>query len=141
MLVDLEASNPLIPDLLDMPPAPGLSELIAGKADFTKTIQRDAASGLQIIRHGLEGMTPDALLSQRMEAVTKTLIGIYDMVLLHVGEATPNTLSVVKGCSAAVLYAPGKRHRDAAAAAFTLKAHGIRDVSIVNVEMPVPAAA
>jgi predicted alpha/beta-fold hydrolase len=131
----------LITDLLELPFAPGLSDLISGKADFTKAIQRDEATGLQVIRHGLEGGASDALLTQRMEAVTKTLLGIYDAVLVHVGEATPNTLTVVKGCNAAVLYAPGKRQRDAAAAAFTLKAHGIRDVSIVNVELPVPAAA
>jgi polysaccharide biosynthesis transport protein len=141
ILVDLQSHQPLITDLLELPFAPGLSDLISGNADFTKAIQRDEATGLQVIRHGLEGGASDALLAQRMEAVTKTLMGIYDAVLVHVGEATPNTLTVVKGCNAVVLYAPGKRQRDAAAAAFTLKAHGIRDVSIVNVELPVPAAA
>lgn len=141
MLVDLEPNRPLIPELLDLPFAPGLSELIAGKADFTKAIQRDETTGLQVIRHGLEGVTPDAMLAQRMEAVTKTLTSIYEAVLIHVGEATPSTLSMVKGCTAAVLYAPGKRHRDAGAAAITLKAHGVRDVCIVNVGQPVPAAA
>jgi polysaccharide biosynthesis transport protein len=141
MLVDLEADRPLIPDLLELPFAPGLSDLISGKADFTKAIQRDEETGLQVIRHGLVGAASDAVLGQRMEAVTKTLSGIYDMVLVNVGEASPSTLSVVKGCSAAFLYAPGKRQKDAAAAAFTLRAHGIRDVGIVNVELPVPAAA
>jgi Mrp family chromosome partitioning ATPase len=141
LLVDLESRHPLIPELLNLPFAPGLSDLISGKADFTKAIQRDESTGLQVIRHGLAGATSDAMLAQRMEAVIKTLTGIYDAVLVHVGEASPNTLSVVKGCTAAVLYAPGKRQRDAAAAAFTLNANGIRDVSIVNVEQPVPAAA
>jgi polysaccharide biosynthesis transport protein len=141
ILIDLEASRPLIPDLMNLPFAPGLSDLISGNADFTKTIQRDEGSSLQIIRHGMEGAASEAQIGQRMEAVTRTLTGIYDIVLVHAGEASPSTLSMIKGCSAALLYAPFRRQSDAASAAFTLKAHGIQHVNIVNVETPMPAAA
>ncbi len=141
ILVDLESAKPLIAGLLELPAAPGLMDLVSGKADFTKAIQNDNETGLQTIRHGQSADVSGTTLASRMEAITRTLAGIYDVVLIHVGEATPNTLALVKGCSAAILYAPGKRQRDAAAAAFTLKAHGLGDISIVNVDQSMPAAA
>ena len=141
ILVDLENYRPLIPALLDLPYAPGISDLISGTADFTKAIQKDAASGLQFMRYGEGNPAPDSTVLQRMEAVTKTLAGIFEVVLIHAGEASPSMLQAVRGCTAALLYAPQKRLPDAASAAATLRSHGLQNVEIVDVTLPLPVAA
>jgi polysaccharide biosynthesis transport protein len=141
ILIDLDAQRSLIPDLMELPFAPGIAELVSGQADFGKTIQRDKHSSLQVIRHGGNAAGIAAQLAHRMESVTRTLSTIYDVVLLHTGEASPSTLSVVKGCNAILLYAPKQRQRDAAEAASTLRSNGIENVYIVDVEGPLQQAA
>ncbi len=134
MLIDLDKRGSIIANLMNLPSSSGMTELVAGNADFTKTIQRDNQSNLQVILYGNNLPGSDALLGQRMAAVTSTMLGIYDMVLIHAGEASPATLNLVQGCSQVVLYAPPARQQDAAAAANTLKSRGIASVSLVKVE-------
>lgn len=141
ILIDLDSQRSLIPDLMELPYAPGIAELVSGQTDFGKAIQRDAYSNLQVIRHGGSAIGIATQLAQRMESVTKTLSTIYDVVLLHVGEASPSTLNVVRGCNATLLYAPRHRQNDAAAAAATLKSSGIENVYLVHVEGPLQQAA
>lgn len=141
ILIDLEGQRALIPDLMDLPFAPGLAELVSGQSDFTKAIQRDTASPLQIIRHGNFDPRVQELLASRMAAVTNTLAGIYDVVLLHVGEASPATLAIVRGCTSALLYAPQARQKDAVAAATTLQSRGVNNVYLVRVDGPLLVAA
>ncbi len=141
ILIDLDKRGSIIANLMTLPSTTGMTELVAGNADFTKTIQRDDQSNLQVIRYGDNPPGSDALLGQRMAAVTNTLLEIYDMVLIHAGEASPATLNLVNGCSKVVLYAPPSRLRDAAAAANTLKSRGIASVNLVKVEGNIVIAA
>jgi len=141
ILVDLDTQHSNIADLMQLPLVPGLTDLLAGSADFSKTIQRDKQSNLQFVRHGSTEFDGAAQLPARMPAITQTLAGIYDVVLLHVGEASPAMLQLAKGCGAVVLTAAAERKRDAVAAAGTLKANGYAHVFILDVEGPMQAAA
>jgi polysaccharide biosynthesis transport protein len=141
VLVDLEAQRSILPDLIDLPHAPGLTELLTGTSDFSKAIQRDRASSLQFIRHGSTDVLADAQLPVRMEAITKTLSGIYDIVLLHAGEASPATLQLAKGCSTVLVHSSSQRKKDAIAASQTLKSKGFENVYLIQVEGVQQAAA
>ena len=141
VLVDLEGHRALLPDLIGLPYAPGLTDLLTGTSDFSRAIQRDAASELQFIRHGRFELAAEAQLQQRMEAITKTLTGIYDVVLLNAGEASPTMLNTVRGCSTVLLNVPLNRKKDGVAAAASLKAKGFDHVFLVQVEGLQQAAA
>ncbi len=141
LLIDLEAHRSPLPDLLELPHAPGIGELLSGASDFSKAIQRDTESSLQFLRYGNVEMIADAALASRMEAITKTLTGIYDMVLVHVGQASPATLHLAKGCNTVLIHAPEHRKRDAVAAASTLKDRGFANVYLIHVEAAQQVAA
>jgi succinoglycan biosynthesis transport protein ExoP len=141
IVVDLEANRSLLPDLLELPNAPGLVELLAGSSDFSKAIQRDKQSEMQFIRYGNLAYAGKANLTQRMEAITQTLTGIYDVVLLHMGEATPAMLELTKGCTTALLVASTERQKDALAAASTLQSKGFEQVLLVRADGSMQAAA
>jgi polysaccharide biosynthesis transport protein len=141
ILVDLEAQRSILPDLLELPHATGLTELLSGTSDFSKAIQRDRFSELQFIRHGNVDVLADAQLPARMEAITKTLIGIYDVVLLNAGEASPAMLNLVKGCGTILVHAPAHRKKDAIAASNTLKSKGFENIFLIQVEGVQQAAA
>jgi hypothetical protein len=64
----------------------------------------------------------------------KALTGIYDMVLIHVGEATSATPSLVKECKATMLLAPQSRYKDAVAAARILESKGMEFTMFVRLE-------
>lgn len=141
ILVDLEAQRSLIPDLIELPHAPGLTELLTGTSDFSKAIQRDRTSPLQFIRHGGMEVAAEAQLPVRMEAIIKTLSGIYDVVVLHTGEASPAMLQLAKGCNTVLVHAPSQRKKDAIAASQTLKSKGFEHVYLIQVEGVQQAAA
>ena len=141
ILVDLESQRALLPDLIALPHVAGLTELLTGSSDFNRAIQRDRLSELQFIRHGGFEKTAEAQLQQRMEAITKTLTGIYDVVLINTGEATPAVPDLIKGCSTVLIHAPMHRKKDAFAAATSLKAKGFESVFLVQVEGIQQAAA
>ena len=141
ILVDLEPHRSLLPDLIALPHAPGLTELLTGTSDFNRAIQRDRASELQFIRHGSFEVAAEAQLQQRMEAITNTLAGIYDVVLLHAGEASPAMLNLARGCNTVLLHAPASRKKDAIAAAASLRAKGYENVFLVQIEGVQQAAA
>ena len=141
MLIDLDKRGSVIADLMELPFSHGMAELVAGTTDFTKTIQRDPQSSLQIIRYGTDTPQWETLLGLRMASVTETLVGIYEVVLIHAGEASPATLNIVRGCSTVLIYAPSTRQRDATAAAGTLKSRGIENVNLVRVDGPMLVAA
>jgi polysaccharide biosynthesis transport protein len=141
VLVDLVAQNSVMPDLIALPYAPGLTDLLTGTSDFSKAIQRDRTSSLQFIRHGKMDALAVAQLPLRMEAITKTLSGIYDVVLLLAGEASPAMLQLAKGCNTVLVHAPVHRKRDAVAAANTLKSNGFESVFLIQVDGMQQAAA
>jgi polysaccharide biosynthesis transport protein len=134
ILVDLDGQRGSIPDLMELPYAPGLTEMLAGTADFNKSIQRDPVTGMQVMRHGFASPALDAQLPARMETITNTLTSIYDVVILHIGDARPAMLQLAKGCSTVLVHVPAHRKQDALAAAGTLRSNGFEHVFFVQIE-------
>jgi Mrp family chromosome partitioning ATPase len=141
ILVDLEAQRSLLPDLMELPHAPGLTDLLGGSSDFSRAIQRDRLSELQFIRHGQTNGSAELQLPARMETITKTLMGIYDVVVVHTGDASPVMLQLAKGCNTVLLHAPAVRRNDAIAAMGTLKSKGFEQVFLIQVDGVQQAAA
>jgi polysaccharide biosynthesis transport protein len=141
ILVDLESHRSILPDLLELDHAPGLTELLTGSSDFSKAIQRDKLTELQFLRHGSLDVVEAAQLPVRMEAIIKTLIGIYDVVVLHVGEASPAMLQLAKGCSTVLVNTPVSRKKDAIAASGTLHSKGFEHIFLIQVDGTQRAAA
>jgi Mrp family chromosome partitioning ATPase len=141
ILVDLDSTRGLIEDLMELPHAPGITDLLSGSSDFSKAIQRDPAGVMQVLRHGAALGSVAAQVPHRMEAIVTTLMGIYDVVIVHVGEASPAMLQSARGCSTVLVHAPLARKRDALAAAATLKAKGFEQVFLIHVEAAQKVAA
>jgi polysaccharide biosynthesis transport protein len=136
IVVDVDATGQSFEMLFGIPIGAGLSDLVSGAADFTKIIARDPLSSAHIVRFGVN-KTPAtvALLKQRIDAVLTTFAGIYDVVLVHAGEANGSTQGMIGRCKSVVLLAPKARERDAASAAQTLQKAGVTSsfyVSLVN---------
>ena len=68
-------------------------DLIAGTADVSKIIVRDAKSTVHAIRLG-HATHPSHVLGERMPAILTSLAGIYDVVILNAGEASAATPDV-----------------------------------------------
>jgi polysaccharide biosynthesis transport protein len=118
-------SGATLETLFGIAQGPGLSDLVAGEADFTKVICRDPQSLAHAMRYGfIAGPNGQAAVMQKLASILTALESIYDIILVHAGEATPATSAFVKECKAAILLAPQIRLRDAAAAARTLEAKG-----------------
>ncbi len=141
ILVDLDSTRGLIEDLMELPHAPGITDLLSGSSDFSKAIQRDPTGVMQVLRHGAALGNVAAQVPHRMEAIVTTLTGIYDVVIVHVGEASPAMLQSARGCSTVLVHAPLARKRDALAAAATLKAKGFGQVFFIHVEAAQKVAA
>jgi uncharacterized protein involved in exopolysaccharide biosynthesis len=63
----------------------GLADVIAGRASFAEVMARDAASPLHVIQAG--GSLPQGDVSASLKAVMEAMEQVYDMVVVHEGEA------------------------------------------------------
>jgi polysaccharide biosynthesis transport protein len=141
ILIDLDGARGVIEDLMELPTAPGITDLLEGSADFSKAIQRDSQTELQVLRHGAATGAIAAQVPQRMEAITRTLTSIYEVVIIHIGEASPSMLFSARGCTTVLVNAPLSRKADALAAGATLKSKGFDQVFLIQVEDALKAAA
>lgn len=135
VIIDLFASYPSAVDLMAQPDGPGLVELVQGMADVAKVIVRDNKSNVHMIRYGqsADAATRDAL-ATKMPAVLAALTQVYDIILVNASEAGPLTPELIKGVGSVIFLASSNRQKDAAAAARTLSARGIKQAIYVNIE-------
>ncbi len=135
IVVDATPARPSVIDILSLPNGPGLTELVAGHADFTKVILRDGLSDVQVVRYGMDnGAQSRHMVNTRIEPILTALMQIFDVVLVHAGEASPHTPAALQGCQAAVFLTGPGRQRDAAAAARTLATRGVTQALFVKLE-------
>lgn len=135
VVADLTPDNSSIDMLFGLPPGPGFVDLVAGTTDFTKVIARDPQSNAHLLRFGTDRNEATlSLMDQRTEAVLTALGNIYDIVLVHVGEASGRTTTLLGNCQAALLLAPGPRRGDVAKTAKSLLVLGLTDVQYVRLE-------
>jgi polysaccharide biosynthesis transport protein len=119
-------SNQFFDPLFGVPTGPGISDLVLGDADFKKVICRDPQSNAHIIRYGLRTQAQSQVaIMEKLGSILTALATIYDIILVHTGEASPTTPALIKECKAAVFLAPFSRARDAATAAQVLAEKGV----------------
>jgi polysaccharide biosynthesis transport protein len=135
VVVDLTPDDSSVDMLFGLPPGPGFVDLLAGTTDFTKVIARDPQSNAHLLRFGMErNEAALSLMDQRTEAVLNALGNIYDIVLIHAGEASSRTTALIGKCQAALLVAPGLRQGEVAKNAKSLMEAGLIDVQFVRLE-------
>jgi polysaccharide biosynthesis transport protein len=127
--------NSAFDSMFELVAGSGISDLIAGDADFTKVICRDQHSGAHIIRYGSKAAPHfQTQLAEKLGPILKALSGIYDVILLHAGEATATTPNMIKDCKGTLLLAPQIRYKDAVAAAKVLESKGMGQTMFVRLE-------
>ena len=125
-IVDLSQHGGDLEMLAGLPAGTGLTDLVAGTADFTKIIIRDPHSTIHIIRKGLSRHAENEhRISEKFDSVLTALDTIYDYVFVLVGDAYAAAPGLVKNCPAAFILATAPRQRDAIVAAQILQSNGV----------------
>ncbi len=115
---------------------PGLTELVDGKADFTKVVTREANSNVHIIRLGGRPTAENLnRVGEKLEQILTALRTIYGHIILHTGEATVATATFVAVADLAVILAPPSRLADAKAAALALDEQGAAKTLLMKLEL------
>ena len=126
VVIDLDQIGSNLELLFGIPVGPGFVDLLAGTADFTKVIVRDPSSTVHLLRFGSDrSLAARTLLDQKTNSVLTALGSIYDVVIVHAGEAATNTPQIVAKCQALVMAAPLQQQ---ALASKTLQAMTATDV-------------
>jgi Mrp family chromosome partitioning ATPase len=135
VVVDLAETESSVEMLFGLPVGPGFVDLLTGSADFTKVIVRDPSSTAHLLRFGLERskMSKD-LLNQKTDAVLAALGNIYDVVIVHAGEASSSTAALVAKCQAALILAPAYRLAEAGKAAHAFSMNGRIKIQLLRLE-------
>jgi polysaccharide biosynthesis transport protein len=145
LVIDLDHERAELERLFMLPEGHGLLDLLAGQSDFSKLIARDSKSGVHIIRLGdISNAKQPQLLSEQIRSVLRSIQGIYDFVLLHVGKATADCLPFMLTCDVAVIVAPPSHDDEVVKAIQTLTEKGPVQVLHVTVDRrtePLPELA
>lgn len=140
--IDLSASSHGDFDtMFGLQPGPGLSDLLGGKADFTKVVLRDPQSQAHAMRFG-PGADTEALanVQQRLGQIIGALSSIYTVIILHLGEANPGSPASAASSDAAILLATAPRLKDATAAMQILDGKGVKVTIIRGLEVQAASA-
>ena len=148
MLLDLTSRSASVEALLGLGVGPGLSDLVAGKADFTKSVTRDQRSKMHFVRLGaVSGAAQEEAIIARLPAILTALRMVYDMIVINVGEARPAVVQVLANADTTVLLATAPRLAEAAVAAKAIAEAGstktllmLLDFNSAN-DMPIKATA
>ncbi len=142
VIADLSRSGSSLENLCNVPPGPGIADLVNGEAAFTKVIGRDAKSAVHLLRFGIDHSAKAMkLLDGRIGNVLEALGKSYEIVVVHAGEAGVNTPALLQTCEAALVLAPAARLAEASAAAKALSAAGLRAVCPVLIGQTPEGAA
>jgi Mrp family chromosome partitioning ATPase len=128
--------------VLGVPQGPGLAELLVGNTPFEGAIARDTASGAQLLRAGQNRAAMPALLaSPHMDAVLDALGQVYDVTIMHCGDAGGPAQIAVGKCHAAIVLADSSGLTDAAGIIDALRRTGLRAVQFLRINRPIQKAA
>ena len=135
LVLDLDQQRGDLEAIFNLPDGPGLFDLLSGTADFTRIVNRDPKSSVQIVRLGeVENAPSREELAQKVNSILNSMKGIYDFVILNCGEASPETHSMITACDASVLVAPPTHDEQSHLAAETLSSHNNMPVLQVTVD-------
>jgi polysaccharide biosynthesis transport protein len=133
VLVDLAVNSPNIPIISHDPRAPGIAELVRGRASFGEIITRDRFSRLQLVAAGNVGSDGAAILvSQRLANTIDTLARAYDHVVVDAGALSEAAIErLAKLAPRAVLVATNVTNPATTAARERLITAGFADVAML----------
>lgn len=133
VLVDLAINSPNIPIISHDPKAPGIAELVHGRASFGEIITRDKFSRLQLVAVGNVGGDGAAIMvSQRLASTIDALARAYDHVVVDAGALPEAAIErLAKLAPRAVLVATTVTNATTAAARERLIAAGFNDVAML----------
>lgn len=135
LVMDLDHERAELERLFRLPEGHGLLDLLAGQSDFSKLIARDPLSGVHIIRLGdVTNARQPQMLAEQILSVLRSIQGIYDFVLLHVGQASSECLPFMLTCDVAVIVAPPTHDLEVVKAIQTLTERGPVQVLHVAVD-------
>ena len=137
VVADLSRTGSWILGISGVLPGAGFADLVSGTASFTKVIGRDVKSPIHILRYGLDhSEKATTLIAERADGVFTALAQSYDVVIVNLGEAQPDTPVYLHKCEAALILAPAKRTGDAAEAVNVLLQTGLRAARSVEIGHP-----
>jgi uncharacterized protein involved in exopolysaccharide biosynthesis/Mrp family chromosome partitioning ATPase len=126
IVVDITGAPNSFAPIFGLKPQAGLSELLAGRAEFESIIARDMASEVHVIGAGKDTANLSDLLSgSRFAKALTALDTVYDQVILNCGELTVSNEAVVNSAQAVLLLAVGERAADAGRKLGELRKGGI----------------
>lgn len=133
VLVDMALDAPNISIISTDPNAPGIADLVRGRASFGEIITRDRFSRLHLVAVGQAGSDgPAIVVSQRLAATIDALARAYDHVVIDAG-ALPETAieRLARLTPRAVLVATNVTNPATMAARDRLIAAGFADVAVL----------
>lgn len=133
VVVDLAASAPTIAAVSVDPAAPGLAELMQGRASFAQVITADKLSRLHLVMAGRPGFDRSLLQSPRVTLAIDALLRAYDHVLLDAGNASDLPAELLTANARAVVVPDVSMDVDARALMCEqLKAVGFSEVTMLS---------
>jgi uncharacterized protein involved in exopolysaccharide biosynthesis/Mrp family chromosome partitioning ATPase len=133
VLVDLAIGSPNISIISADPTAPGIADLVHGRASFGQIITRDRFSRLHLVAVGDTGPDGPAILaSQRVATTFDALVRAYDHVIVDAGALPEAAVERIAHLAPrAVLIAADLTNPATAAARDRLLAAGFADVTVI----------
>jgi Mrp family chromosome partitioning ATPase len=126
IVVDITGAPNSFAPIFGLKPQAGLSELLAGRAEFESIIARDMASEVHVIGAGKDTANlADLLSGSRFAKALAALDTVYDEVILNCGELTVSNAAAVNSAQAVLLLAVGERAADAGRKLGELRKGGI----------------
>jgi polysaccharide biosynthesis transport protein len=141
LVIDADSENLGVQTILGLANAVGISDAALGKASFTRIITRDPDSKVHIMRYGLSGGEDGArAITEKLPAMLRGLDSIYDVVILHGGQARPAIFGSLLPFSIAFILAQEKHMQEVSLAADALVESGVRDAHFIQLAQTSPAA-
>ena len=141
MLVDLSPRPMSVENLLKLDSGPGIAELVAGEADFTKSVTRDPQSKLHFVRLGdVPDVAHEESIIGRLPAIITALRMVYDFVIFNVGEARPSVVEVLANADVTLLMAHEAHLVEVESAAKVIAEVGTTKTLLVRLDTEPPAS-
>lgn len=140
VLVSVATAAQLLSRVSDDPGAPGLSDLIVGKASFGAIITRDRMSSLQLVGPGSEAANRELFGSPRLALVIDALLSAYDHLVLDASGAFDISAELLTSKATAIVVPdPAMTSTEMTTACEQFAAVGFR--TVIALEQPVDVSA
>jgi polysaccharide biosynthesis transport protein len=133
LVVDADSENLGIQTILCLANEVGISDAALGKASFTRVIARDPDSKVHIMRYGLSGGEEGArAIAEKLPAMLRGVESIYDVVILHAGQARHSVFGALLPFPIAFILSPEKHQAQVSLAADALVENGVVDAHFIK---------